>query len=370
MAIAIPAIVDAQLALIQAALRPVKDAATNTDSLSSPPYALGNRVADILRLLTELCGSGTLTGVGVHTAADATNNIAVAAVATDLATSQTLLNAMRDGTGEAGGGVAAHFVIVGANEHIGADITNAITAIAAVGLPTALLLANDIKAQLNGHLLLNAATGHYGPELTNTILSPDATDLPTVIVLANELRAKYNLHVANIAAGSLSSFIDNAAITGVSSLVGATVTFAAATTTVALRDIVRTISASNVNGFQFSEALPAVPVIGDTLTLAWSGVDAQLAVLDGGKGTGNSQSQPYSDGRNMLNACVLIIQQLGGALPAYVDLLHSAEPYNGVQGGWANPHSGGGTRGHGGGALVADLLEVVRDTVNAWTVPA
>jgi hypothetical protein len=271
-----------------------------------------NRIADIIDLLAGLCDSGTLTGVGIHAAADATNTIAVAADATDQSTANTLLNAMRDGTGEAGGGVAAHYVIVGSSEHIGADVTNVIAAAAATDLATSITLVNELKLDTNAHMLLNAATGHYGPDLANTIISPDATDLASVIVLANEIKAKYNLHCANISAGGLTSVVDNGAFTTNGSLVGSTITFAAATTTAALRGLTRTITAhTNANHLLFHEALPTAPVIGDTWTLAFSVADAEIAVLRQGRGTGGMGPDPYKSGPNILNSMLKMLELLG-----------------------------------------------------------
>jgi len=364
MAISIPAILDTQLAALRASMEPVNDAATATDSFAVAPGAIANRCADLLDLLVSLIDSGTLTGVGVHTAADATNTIAVAADATNLATLQTLLNAMRDGTGEAGGGVAAHFLIVGANEHIGADVTNAITAAAATDLATSITLANDIKAQYNGHLLLNAATGHYGPELTNTVVSPDATVLADCITLANELKAKYNLHCANIGAGSLTSFIDNAAITGVNSLVGATFTFDAATTTAALQGVSAVVRANGVNDIQFTSALPAVPVVGDDGVLAWTAVDTDIAAMRQGKGLGDMASNPYGFGPNFINAVMMTLERIG-TVPSWLTAA-AAEPF-----GIGSPHAGhGGAQGHSSLILASQMLQEVRDAVAAYTAPA
>lgn len=235
MAISIPAVVDANLAAIQAALRPLQDAATGIASSPVPPYALGNRVADLLRDLTALIDSGTLT----------------------------------------------------------------------------------------------ATTG-----------------------------------------AETDGFTDAAAFTGVNSLTGATFTYASDTTTVALRGLSFKIASNTVNKVVFTEAAPTANQVGDTGTVEFDTVDDQIAVLDDGKGPGASQSNPYSDGRPALHACALVIELLGGTLPTYVDPIHSTEPYDSNEGGWANPHSGGGARGHGGGVLVADLLQVVRDTVAAYTAPA
>lgn len=365
MAISIPAVVDAVLAALQADLRPNTDATTHTSSRPHVPYALGNRVADFLGLLTDLIDSGTLTGVGIHAAADATNDIAVAADATDQSTANTLLNAMRDGTGEAGGGIAAHFVLVGSSEHIGADVTNVIAAAAATDLATSITLANELKADFNAHMLLNAATGHYGPDTTNTVVSPDATDLASVIVLANELKAKFNAHCANVSAGSLRSVVDNAAFTGTDTLVGSTITFAAATTTAALRDLSRVVTGSAANVLYLDEALPVAPAIGDTFTLSYTVVDGDLDVLKGGKSLGASQSNPYGDGPSLANAMLKVLEGLGATPPAYLTTA-SASAF-----GLFSPHgAGGGQWGHGGADLLADALEAVRDAVAAYTAPS
>lgn len=366
MAIVIPAIVTAQIANLRATVDPVVTAATNTASSPRPPTIQANKFADLVALLADLVGgAGTLTGVGVHAAADATNNIAVAVAATNLATLQTLLNALAAGTGEAGGGYAAHRIIVGASEHIGADVTNVVTAAAASDLPTSILLANDLKAQFNAHLLLNAATGHYGPELTNTILSADATVLADCIVLANEMLTKYNAHLANVAAGSARQVIDNAAFTGVNSLVGATITFAAATTTVALRDTTAVVTSNGVNDLQFGADLAAVPVIGDTWTISFTTVDADIDALRQGKGTGDMAPNPYGPGPSIANIGLKMLTQLGAAVPGYLGTA-SAEPF-----GLCSPHGGGdGAHGHAGGTLVGDLLARIETAVAAYTVPA
>jgi hypothetical protein len=328
------------------------------------------RFADLLTLLTDLVGgTGTLTGVGVHTAADATNNIAVAAAASDLATLQTLLNALAAGTGEAGGGYAAHRVIVGASEHIGADITNVVTAAAATDLPTSIALANDLKAQFNAHLLLNAATGHYGPELTNTILSPDATVLADCIVLANEMRTNYNAHLANIAAGSARSVIDNAAFPVVNSLVGSTITFDAATTTVALRSTTAVVISNGVNDVQVNADLAAVPVVGDEFTLSFTTVDTNITAMRQGGSPAGSAPNPYGPGPTMIDAAIKVLTQLGATLPDYLTGatgIANAEPF-----GLGSPHGAGtGSYGHGGATLMGDMAQRIRDAVAAYTVPA
>jgi len=355
MAIVIPALLDAQLDALQVELRPIEDAVTKADSFPTPPYVRGNRVADIIRLFTDLCNSGTLTGTGIHTAADATNVI-TAPAATDQGTANALLNDIK-------AMYNLHRVMVGSNEHIGADVTNIVTAANASDLATSLTLAADINAIFNAHLALNAATGHYGADIANVLLVADPTDLDTVVAFANTAAAAYTAHIADIDAGSVRSACDNAAITGVNSLVGATITFNG-NVTAALAGLTRVVNANSVNLLQFAEALPSAPAVGDTFTVDWSTVDKDLDVLTGGKGMGNSQSDPYGPGPSLINALMVIISQLGGSLPAYMDAKTDAEPFS-----VGSPQAGGGTLGSGGAALIADALEVMRTTIVAWTVP-
>jgi hypothetical protein len=357
MAISIPAAVDAVLTALQADLRPNVDATTNTASRPSPPYALGNRVADFLGLLSDLVDSGTLTGVGIHAAADATNVIA-AADATDQGTANTLLNELKTDFN-------AHRVIVGSSEHIGADVTNTVTAADATDLATSITLVNEIKAAYNAHLALNGATGHYGPDVVNTVPVADAADLAGVVALANAIKVAYTAHIANISAGSLTSVVDNGAFTGTDALVGATITFAAATTTADLQGLSRTVVGSSANVLYLNTPLPTSPAIGDTFTLAYTVIDTDLASLRGGKNLGDSQSNPYGNGPALANALLKMIAGLGATPSSYLDAA-AAEPF-----GLFSPHgAGGGQWGHGGGDILAALLEEARDAVAAYTAPA
>lgn len=357
MAISIPAAVSTVLTTLQADLRSNKTLATNTASRPSPPYALGNRIADFIGLLSDLIDSGTLTGVGIHTAADSTNTIS-AADASDQATANTLLNELKTDYN-------AHRAIVGSSEHIGADATNTVTAADATNLATSITLVNEIKAAYNAHLALNGATGHYGPDIVNTVSVADAADLAGVIALANAIKAAYTAHIANIKAGSPKSVVDNAAFTGTDALVGATITFAAATTTTALQGLSRKVVGSTANVLYLDRVLPTSPVVGDTFTLDYTVVDAELETLRGGKSLGDSQSNPYGSGPALANALLKMIAGLGATPSSYLDAA-AAEPF-----GLFSPHgAGGGQWGHGGGDILAVLLEEAKDAVAAYTVPA
>ena len=67
MAISIPALVDAQINALRASVQPVVNATTNTASYILPPYARTKVAADLVRILTNLIDSGTLTATGGDT---------------------------------------------------------------------------------------------------------------------------------------------------------------------------------------------------------------------------------------------------------------------------------------------------------------
>jgi hypothetical protein len=303
MTIAIPAIIDTHIANLRAALEPVVTGATNTASSPLPPIAEANRVADILDLLCGLVDSGTLTVEGIHKVADATNPTSEAD-ATDLTSAQTLLNALKTDAN-------AHFLIVGANEHVGADVTNSIDAANATNQATAETLANEEKADINAHMALAAATGHYVADPANVISAADATDLASLLVLANEIKAKYNAHIASINGVSVSTINDRTAFTGSNTLVGSTITFGAATTTVALRGVSRAIASHTGSVLTVAPALPAIPVEADVFTLAFTPADAEIAALRDGKATGDMASNPYNSGPALANSVLKVLELLG-----------------------------------------------------------
>jgi hypothetical protein len=366
MAISIPAIIDTQLAALQAKMRPVQDAVTKADSFTVAPYALGNRVADLLDLLCGLVDSGTLTGVGIHGAADATNPV-TSPDATNQATAETLLNEMK-------ADYNAHRVLTAGSVHGAVDGANIVDAADADDLPKAITLVNQIKAKYEAHRIYTTSACHKGSgDEVNRITSPDAAvTLATVLTLANELKAKYNLHIAYIKAGSVSSVIDQGAFTGVNYLVGSTVTFTGNVTS-ALAGVTATVAANTVNLLRFLQPIPVAAAIGDTFTLAFSAIDNDLIAMKGGKALGDTAVNPYGSGPSMINALVKLISQLGGSVPAYLartvdGVTHEvtydpAEPFS-----FGNPHGGG--VGHGGLMLIAAAMQTARDTVAAYTKPA
>ena len=228
MAITIPALLDAQLQAVQATLRPVVDGATNTASLPTPPYARAGRAVDVMRLLTNLIDSGTLTATG----------------------------------------------------------------------------------------------------------------------------------------GTATSVSDTGAFTGTDTLIGCKVTFTG-NVTAGLAGAEAYVISNDANTLNFNAgALPDTPAAGDTYSVEFTLIDEQLAVLDKSKGLGGSASDVYGFGPTMVQAFMLLIEQLNGTMPAYLTL-DTPNPFD-----IGSPIMGGGTLGHGGGILLADALQVFRDTIEAYTAPA
>lgn len=82
----------------------------------------------------------------------------------------------------------------GQGVHMVADATNTIAAAAASDLATSITLLNAIKTAFNAHL--TQAGVHITNDGTNTVATTNASDLPTSITLANALQGKVNAHFA------------------------------------------------------------------------------------------------------------------------------------------------------------------------------
>lgn len=169
--------------------------------------------------------------------------------------------------------------------------------------------------------------------------------------------------------GTATSVQDTGAFTGVDSLVGAKVTFTG-NVTAALAGISAFVTTNSVNELFFAAgALPATPAIGDTYSIEFTSVDADLDAMAGGKGKADSASNPYGPGPSFVNAVAKLMGALGHTPPGYLDsqakIQAVAEAF-----GIGSPHAGAGSQGHGGAALIADMLQQARDAVNGYTAPA
>jgi hypothetical protein len=360
--IAIPAIVDVQLAALKASFLPHTNGPNTT--AAGDLFPRGNRVADLLRLLTGLIDTGTLHVTGIHVAADAANVVG-AAVATNQATADIMADELKLDYN-------LHRQVTPAVH--GAAGGNAVTAAGSNGTEGVLVtLCNDVRAMLILHMATIAGPVHYVAD-PNVVTLAACTNLATAIVLVNHLKAIYNAHVGCIDGASKYAVADLGAFTGVNSLVGAKVTFAG-NVTGALLGVTAKVVSNTTGVLVLTPVLSTPPRTGDHYAIEFVSVDDDLAVLDGAKGSGSSQSNPYSYGPNMLNAMIKIIVQLGGVLPAYLtrttDGVTKETTYDPAEAfGFGSPHAGGSSGGHGGGYMLSAALQLVRDTVAAYTAPA
>jgi len=166
-----------------------------------------------------------------------------------------------------------------------------------------------------------------------------------------------------VAIGSSTTAVKTAgAFTRVNSLVGAKVTFLGDVTP-ALAGVTAFVVSNTTNTLNLNKVLPSAPGDNDTFSVEYAAVDAEIDSMSGGKGLGDSASNPYGFGPTMISALVRLIGQLGGAVPAWLSA--ATVPFT-----VGSPFAGGSAGGHGGGALIASALQLVRDTIALYTKPS
>lgn len=138
----------------------------------------------------------TSDGGGDHVTPTATPITIAAANASDLPTSLTLVNQIRQRWLQHRADDLAHKV---------ADVT-AFTAPVATDLATAITLANAIKASYGTHGA--STTHHYTADATNTVAAADASNQGTLNTLLNELKTDLPAHVASAPAGQSVKLIE------------------------------------------------------------------------------------------------------------------------------------------------------------------
>lgn len=145
----------------------------------------------------------------VHKAND-TTNLVTQPIATDLTTSQTLLNSLKTRYAAHLGQAGVHLV---ADTDPNSDISgwlNATDSMTPVTYPYCANLVNDLKATFNAHL--TQAGVHENNDTSNLITTPNATasDLASIITLANAigymvggtLVGSFNAHLSQMILGS------------------------------------------------------------------------------------------------------------------------------------------------------------------------
>lgn len=169
--------------------------------------------------------------------------------------------------------------------------------------------------------------------------------------------------------GTAASVQDTGAFTGVNSLIGCKVTFVG-NVTAALAGVEAYVVSNTVNELFFAAgALPGTPAAGDTYSVEFTAVDVDLEEMADGKAVGSSASNPYGSGPSFVNATAKLMTAAGATFPDYMDtqdkITALATAFH-----IGSPHAGAGSQGHGGAALIADMLQQFRDAVAGYTKPA
>lgn len=123
------------------------------------------------------------------------NDVISAANASDLATSITLVNALKLTINRHFADTRAHKVAF-----------TAISTATATDLTTAIALGNAIKSSYNTHIA--STTYHYTADSTNSTAAANATDQSSLNTLLNELKADFNAHVISAPLGSMLYVVD------------------------------------------------------------------------------------------------------------------------------------------------------------------
>lgn len=132
----------------------------------------------------------TSTPGGDVRAPTAASAVVASANASDLATSLTLVNEIRQRWLDHRDDDLAHKV---------ADGLPALAAPVATDLTTAQTLANEIKADYGVHIA--STTYHYTADATNTVAAADATDQTSLNTLLNEIKGDFNAHIISAPVG-------------------------------------------------------------------------------------------------------------------------------------------------------------------------
>lgn len=100
----------------------------------------------------------------------------------------------------------------------------------------------------------------------------------------------------------------------VNAYVGATLTFDAATTTVALRGVTRTVKSNSATEF-IVDALPAAPAVADEFSISGGPISGIISSLRDGRGRGDWLSAGvYGDNRVVSDALFTLLQCLAGSI--------------------------------------------------------
>lgn len=122
-------------------------------------------------------------------------NFVTSPKAVDLPTAIVLANALK-------AAYNLHCAVATGYHHKAADATNTVGAVDADDLAKLETLLNEMKGDVNAHRI--NTTVHYHTDTDHIVASADATTLATALVLANEIKEDYNKHAGYI--GSIREF--------------------------------------------------------------------------------------------------------------------------------------------------------------------
>jgi hypothetical protein len=339
MAIAIPTLIDTQIAALQASMRSSAD-----DTAPSTPYA-PRLAADILRILTDLIDSAELTATGgtalevqdtgAYTGVDSLvgSTVTFAADTTTPGLQGKSAVVKSNTTGalvfERGALPARAAALVGGTQTFPFNETSGQTLVIEQtddGGATWTAGTRTFTYSTSGSAFAEIAD--LLAEL-NTAAKWDGTTLPTTFTITN---SGDKLVITPVSSDPLAGIRVAAASTG--------------TGVTADEDLLWADDVTDMN--------TEFPISGDTYVVSYTAADAKLDTIND-KGLGARPSSA-AGGPALLGAMMLILEQLGASVPAYLTAA-AAEPF-----GSGSPHAEG--------VFVADAIELVRDAIAAHTAPA
>lgn len=138
-----------------------------------------------------------------------------------------------------------------------------------------------------------------------------AQDLATILELLQDATGS-----ATLTATAGSTTTATVASIPANSYVGALVTFAANTTTVALRGVTTRVLSHTTTVFTFTTTLEAAVAVGDTFTVKHDFLNASISEIRQGKAKGeNPPGNVYGMNRTAMDAMQKLLSKLGSTLP-------------------------------------------------------
>ena len=281
-------------------IKRIRDSLSNGPGYASASLALGSGTSAFVITAREAGAAGNNITVQV-TVPGGTSGLAVSVSGTAI----TIALGVSAGVAQAAQNTAT--LIVAA---INASATvSALVEAALVGSGAGSLSVASGPTALSGGVTGAAANNFVNTLPMNFLRAQDMASILDVLQDALDLPA------ALTATGGTSTSVQDTGAYVANTQIGNTVTFGAATTTVALRNVSAVVVSNTANALFFASALPATPAAGDTYTITGSLVEPIVAKLRDGRGKGDSPAgNEYGDSRLVTDALVRMARQLGGTV--------------------------------------------------------